>query len=86
MPLSVAHEMGQRIGSSRTTDEACMRANRHHLGLPLALAMELVERGLEVGEEILARHSPRAAGELEVVGIKGIGNDQPLPAQRQAMR
>ena len=54
-----------------------MQANRHHLGLPLALAMQLVERGLEIGEKILAGHPPRAESELEVVGVESIGNDQP---------
>src|SRR5262245_55588975 len=77
VPLDVVHEARQCISARRPANEARVEANRHHLWLPLTLAMELIECGPEIGEEILPRYPPRVGGELEVIGVKSIGNNEP---------
>ena len=53
MTLHVIHESRQGIGAAWPTAEAGMQTDRHHLGLALAFAIELVEALRQIGEEIL---------------------------------
>ena len=47
MPLDIVHEAGEGIGPCGPAAQAGVKADRHHFGLPLALAIEPIKRGLK---------------------------------------
>jgi hypothetical protein len=53
-----------------------MQADRHHLRLAFALEIETVEGGLEIVEEIVARHPAGVGREVEVIRVERIGDEQ----------
>src|SRR5258708_2065853 len=60
----------------RPANQPAMEPHRHHLGGPLALGIEHVERILEISEELIAIAKTLRVGESHVVGIERVWNDE----------
>ena len=72
----VVDEARQGVRPPRSAAEAAMQADRHHLRLAFPLEIETVEGGLEIVEEIVARHPAGVGRELEVIRVERIGGEQ----------
>src|SRR5215813_13463149 len=75
-PPRVLEEARQAARPRRTAGDATVQAHRHHARARAAFLPELVEGVAEVRGEVL-RHLQGAAPEADVVGIQGVGNDEP---------
>ena len=72
----IVEELAERARARRPAGQARVQAHRHDPRRRRPLGVELVERGLQVREEVVAGAEARRGGELRVVGVHRVGHDE----------
>src|SRR5205823_12958508 len=74
--LRVRREAREPSRASRPPRDPTVQPDRHHARACLAFLPELVEGVAEIGEEVVGEVQ-RAPPETDVVGVEGVGHDEP---------
>src|SRR5690606_17360218 len=79
--LHIFDEALERRNASRPADKAAMQTDREHLGpTGLTFRIEIVERVLQIGEELIAAVEAIGCAEAHVVRFERVGYDKLWPA------